>query len=73
LIETCLHENKILLQGDKNKFFETGNILFLESVYKLRFPVIPAEAGIQKPLNLPDSRLHGNDKQAVYKQTLFRF
>jgi hypothetical protein len=44
---------------------------YVESVHKLRFSVIPAEAGIQNPLNLLDSRLHGNDKQAVCKQTLY--
>jgi hypothetical protein len=45
---------------------------YIESVHKLRFSVIPAEAGIQNPSNLLDSRLYGNDKQAVYKQTLFQ-
>jgi hypothetical protein len=36
---------------------------YIESVHKLRFSVIPTEAGIQNPLNLLDSRLHGNDKK----------
>jgi hypothetical protein len=50
------------------------------SVHKFDYFVIPAEAlnqarfraeaGIQNQLNLLDSRFHGNDGKAIYKQTL---
>jgi len=40
------------------------------SVYKVDYFVIPAEAGIQNRLKSLDSRFHGNDGKAIYKQTL---
>jgi len=46
-------------------------IFYLESVHKADYFVIPAEAGIQNRLKSLDSRFHGNDGKAIYKQTLF--
>jgi len=43
------------------------------SVHKFDYFVIPAEAGIQNQLNSLDSRFHGNDGKAIYKQTLINF
>ena len=40
------------------------------SVHKVDYFVIPAEAGIQNRLKSLDSRFHGNDGKAIYKQTL---
>jgi len=43
---------------------------YLVSVHKVDYFVIPAEAGIQNQLKSLDSRFHGNDGKAIYKQTL---
>ena len=44
----------------------------LVSVHKVDYFVIPAEAGIQNRLKSLDSRFHGNDAKAIYKQTRIR-
>jgi len=44
---------------------------YLVSVNKVDYFVIPAEAGIQNQLKSLDSRFHGNDGKAIYKQALF--
>jgi len=46
--------------------------IYLESVHKVDYFVIPAEAGIQNRLKSLDSRFHGNDGKAIYKQTLLK-
>ena len=43
------------------------------SVHKVDYFVIPAEAGIQNRLKSLDSRFHGNDGKAIYKQTLIYY
>jgi len=43
------------------------------SVHKVDYFVFPAEAGIQNRLKSLDSRFHGNDAKAIYKQTLINW
>jgi len=54
---------------------ERETVIKPATVKNLRVPssVIPAEAGIQKPLILLDSRLRGNDKSDVEDITLKSF